>query len=317
MASTVYFCTNRVATGPLDNPKSYSARMQTQLDPTQLIYGTAFVDGTSLIDNNTWTITSLEDVSVGGFSQSAIDDLSKPGRNLLVFLHGFDNNFSDAITRAAFNRAWIAASGRPTADTTVLAFSWPSLGQVIDSPILTAAYLTDQHSARLSGFHGMTFLSRLLPILTTARRNGCKTYLLAHSMGNLLLESAVETWFANGNGDATLFDAAILAAGDCQANTFSQPAPAQLRGLTDLAARMAIFYSGVDQVLHLSQFVNLGAQRLGQDGPLGRQDAAQFPVAQFTMKDASQLRDYPVTLMNSHQYYRMSPTARGWVTAAM
>ena len=70
-------------------------------------------------------ITSIQNTTQGGFSQSAIDDLSDPGRNLLIFIHGFDNSFENAITRAAFNQQWLAASGVPAAETSVVAFSWP------------------------------------------------------------------------------------------------------------------------------------------------------------------------------------------------
>jgi hypothetical protein len=37
---------------------------------------------------------------------------------------------------------------------------------------------------------------------------------LSHSMGNLVLESAIENWFLNGNGGDLMFELAILAAGD-------------------------------------------------------------------------------------------------------
>src|SRR3954470_7261242 len=59
------------------------------------------------------------------------DSLDNLGSDLLVFIHGFDNTFSDAISRAAFNREWLAASGLPGTNTTVVAFSWPSSGRVV------------------------------------------------------------------------------------------------------------------------------------------------------------------------------------------
>ena len=54
---------------------------------------------------------------------------------LLQHVHGFDNAFSDALTRAAFNREWLAASGQPGTNTTVVAFSWPSSGRVVALPV--------------------------------------------------------------------------------------------------------------------------------------------------------------------------------------
>ena len=59
-----------------------------------------------------------------------------------------------------------------------------------------------------------------------------------------------------------MFDQAILAAGDCQYDTFDQPKLTRLTGLDLLASRVSMYYSHVDHVLQLSMAVNLGAQRL-------------------------------------------------------
>ena len=315
--TTVFFCSNRVTRGSIDEPASYTAEIQTQTDPTGLIYGTAFVDGVDIAGNKQGSITSMQNVATGDFLPEVADDLAQAGRNLLLFIHGFDNTFDDAITRAAFNRDWMAASGLPTADTTVIAFSWPSLGQILGFPLPSSDYKRDQNMARFSGYHGMTFFSRLEPILTAARRNGCRTYLLAHSMGHLLLQSAVESWFLHGNGDAQLFDLAILAAGDCQYDSFDQPTPAQLSNLPLLAERIRIYYSHADVVLKVSDAINLGAQRLGEDGPNHRTDPSVYPPSQYSMVDATGFQDYDFTLLGSHQYYRSSPTCRADIGRSM
>ena len=197
----------------------------------------------------------------------------------------------------------------------MVAFSWPSLGKTVTFPILQADYLTDQSTARASGYHLMTFLANLQPILDAARRNGRRTMLLAHSMGNLALQSAVENWFLHGNGPAMMFDAAALCAGDCGYDAFGQPPPASLSNLPQLADRIAIYYSHADSVLQLSYVVNIGAARLGQDGPRNRADAAQFPPAKYTMVDATDFRDYGFNFLTSHQYYRSSPTCRTLLAA--
>jgi esterase/lipase superfamily enzyme len=317
MSTTVFFATNRVLTGPNTDIASYSTAIQPGADPTGLIYGTAFVDGIDIATNTQGTVSSIQNVATGDFMDNVASDLSAAGRNLLVFIHGFDNNFSDALTRGAFNREWMAASGIATADTTVIAFSWPSLGQILAFPILQSDYQRDQSMAHASGYHLMTFFSRLEPILTAARAAGQRTYLLAHSMGNLALEAATESWFANGNGVATLFDRAILAAGDCVYNAFAPTQPVKLSALPQLSRTVAVYYSHADAVLQFSQAVNLGAQRLGQDGPQHRTDPAAFPAATYTMVDATGFQDYNFTLLTSHQYYRSSPTARASIIAGM
>lgn len=164
MSTTVYFATNRVVTNPADPVNGYIASMVPPSAPNEITYGTAFVDGVDIATNATGAVSQIINVNRGAFSQEAIGDLSNPGRNLFVFIHGFDNSFSDAITRAAFNREWLAASDNPGADTAVVAFSWPSLGKAVSLPIPQADYLTDQHMAKNSGLHLMAFLANLSPL---------------------------------------------------------------------------------------------------------------------------------------------------------
>jgi esterase/lipase superfamily enzyme len=280
------------------------------LQPQQITYGTAIVDGVNVTANAQGVVSQIKDVNQGGFSPNAAEILSSPGRDLLVFIHGFDNTFSDAVTRAAFNREWLAASQLAGTDTTVVAFSWPSLGKAASLPIPQKDYLTDQHTAENSGLALMAFIANLQPLLDSARRQGFRVTLLAHSMGDLALESAVENWFLHGNGNAEMFDLAILAAADCRYDTFDQPDPNGLSRLADLTNRVSILYSQADQVLLLSMVVNLGAKRLGQDGPHNRADPASFPPTVFQMADCTDFRDYDFNPFSSHQYYRMSPGAR-------
>jgi esterase/lipase superfamily enzyme len=317
MSTTVYFATNRVVTNPADPVNGYIASMVPPSAPNEITYGTAFVDGVDIATNATGAVSQIINVNRGAFSQEAIGDLSNPGRNLFVFIHGFDNSFSDAITRAAFNREWLAASDNPGADTAVVAFSWPSLGKAVSLPIPQADYLTDQHMAKNSGLHLMAFLANLSPLLTTARARGQRATLLAHSMGNLALESGVENWFLHGNGNDTMLDLAVLAAADCRYDTFDQPVPAGLSGLPRLSDRVSVYYSQNDQVLQLSMVVNLGAKRLGQDGPHNRADTAAFPSNVYTMVDCSDYKDFDFNFLSSHQYYRLSSTVRSIIVNDM
>ncbi|MBS0521337.1 MAG: alpha/beta hydrolase [Proteobacteria bacterium] len=317
MPTTVYFATNRVVTGDPTRWQSYGTKLVAPSDPTAMTYGTAFVNDSNLTADTTGAILSIQDVQSGGFGQSAIDDLSNPGRNLLVFIHGFDNSFENAITRAAFNREWFAASGVAGADTTVVAFTWPSAGRLITLPFPSAAYRIDQTTAGQSGLHLMSFFANLEPIIAAARRQGSRVFLLAHSMGNWALQAAVESWFAHGNGDAHLFDEALLAAADEIYTTFEFEPSGRLSALDRLATRISTYYSEEDAVLKLSMAVNIGAKRLGQDGPHNRSDTTEFPPATYRMVDCTNFRDYAVDLASSHQYYRRSPGVRADIATVM
>ena len=310
MPTTVYFATNRALNGPPEQLQSYTASIATPTDMSAVTYGTAFVNNSNLTADTVGAITAIQDIQPGRFSQSAIDDLSDPGRNLLVFIHGFANTFENAITRAAFNREWFADSHVAAADTTVIAFSWPSLGKVISLPLPDADYRTDQTTAGQSGLHLSRFFANLEPIITSARARGSRVFLMAHSMGNWALQAAVESWFMHGNGDAFLFDEALLAAADEIYNSFDFLPSGRLSALDRLARRISTYASEGDAVLKVSMALNLGAKRLGQDGPHDRSNTVRFPPAKYRTVDCTGFHDYAVDLASSHQYYRRSPGVR-------
>ena len=79
--------------------------------------------------------------------------------------------------------------------------------------------------ARSSGLGLMSFLANLEPLIGSARARGARVTLLAHSMGNLALQSGVENWFLHGNGEAIIFDLTILAAADTRYDAFDLPSP--------------------------------------------------------------------------------------------
>ena len=313
MPTTVYFATNRLVTNPADPINGYPPIMVPPLSPDQITYGTAFVDGIDIATNAQGVVSQIANTNKGAFPPQALADLSSSGRDMLFFIHGFDNTFADAITRAAFNREWLAASGQPATDTTVIAFIWPSLGKLASLPILRADYQADQTMARNSGIHLMSFLGVVSPIL---RANGRRATLLAHSMGNFALESAVENWFLHGNAADKMFNASLLAAADCPYDAFDLPPPGGLSRLPDLSDRVSIYYSQVDDVLKLSMVVNV-AKRMGQDGPHNMADPTAFPPSIFTMVDCSSYRDYDFNPITSHQYYRMSPSVRSLIASDM
>jgi esterase/lipase superfamily enzyme len=256
MATTVHFATNRVVQGAASNYRNYSHASSTDRS-NAITYGTAFVNDANLTADTVGAITSIQDISKGHFTDHSMQDLSDPGRNLLVFLHGFDNSFENAITRAAFNQQWFLNSGVSAANTTVVAFSWPSLGKLLSLPILWEDYLHDQTTAGESGAHIMSFFANLEPIAKGVRAGGHRVFLLAHSMGNWALQAAVESWFAHGNGPAQLFDEAFLAAADERYDNFSFPPAATTR------MRFRLRAIGWSIVRHLTITTEIFRARIG------------------------------------------------------
>jgi esterase/lipase superfamily enzyme len=127
----------------------------------------------------------------------------------------------------------------------------------------------------------------------------------------------VESWFSHGRGGAMLFDEMILAAADDRYDTFDFPTPGRLSDLHLLGRRISTYFSSADDVLKVAEIINLGAERLGQEGPRNRSDTQRFPPAQYRMVNCSALRDYPFDFASSHQYYRRSPSVRTDIARTM
>lgn len=319
MASTVYFATNRNVTDPSDWTTYGTAMAGAPSDPGALTYGAAFVDGTQLGVEDSGRITAIEPAAGSGFGPEMQADILGAGKGILVFIHGFANSFLNGISRAAYNQAWFKASGVPAADTTVIAFSWPSLGELLAAPphLLPQDYWTDQIQAGRSGGHIAKFLAEIAPLLRQTRQAGRRCTLLAHSMGNYALQAGVEAWFQEHAAES-LFDAALLAAADERWTSFEAPIGGRLSRLPELAAAISV-YDSVRDVAMAASFAANGIQRLGLLGPAHREDAARFPPGRFRTVDCAEVWDYPlsVPLDASHQYYRRSPKVRADIAAIL
>jgi esterase/lipase superfamily enzyme len=318
--TTVYFATNRLAQGAITDWRSYGAEIVAPTDASLVIYASAFVEGIDLGAEGSGVITAISHAQPGTFHPSIAQDVLGSGKNILVFIHGFANSFLNAIARAAFNREWFAAAGVNPADTTVIAFSWPSLGQFVAAPprLLPSDYLRDQSQAGRSGFHIASFFGNLQPLLAQARAQGRRVFLLAHSMGNFALQAAVESWFSHGRSAALLFDEVFLAAADERFDSFLLPMAARLSRLSDLTRRISIYYSVRDIALYLSFAVNL-IPRLGHEGPVQKADTTRYPPARYRVPDCAEVNDYDLLSPPdaSHQYYRRSRKVRADIAAVM
>jgi esterase/lipase superfamily enzyme len=261
------------------------------------------------------TINAISGQTPGAFSDALVRAIAADGRNLLVFIHGYANSFTDAVTRAALNSEWYRqiAGGGTNADAVALAFVWPSLGRPISIGVPDADYKQDRAMAGASGFHVGQFLLQMerVRLACLATNPNRRTYLLAHSMGNYALAQGTSWWYQGHQPPDDMFDQAILAAADEVSSTFATPNGGGLSRLRDVARFINIYYSRKDAVLWLSSAIN-GNSRLGHNGPDNMGDPAQFPSTLFRMVDCSYYSDFfpPVLSPETHAYYRVSPTVR-------
>jgi esterase/lipase superfamily enzyme len=336
MRTTVYFVTNR-APGPAGAaPAEAFGPGMVALEARSLSCGTAFVSNTSP-DPATLEQRRVEEINHVNpevFSQAVQDDILGSGKNLLFFVHGFANSFADAVTRAAFNREWFAASGIAAADCTVILFTWPSPGRVVDGSTIPAGvaelletilgfaikgtirtplanrYLDDQNNARSSGRDLARTFDRLAPLAAEVQRQGRKVFLLAHSMGHIALQGAFAAWQNSGQSPELRFDEAVLAVADTDWAAAGR-APPWLVEMPRLARRTSVYHSAEDRILWLSERVN-AVQRLGENGPPDRDDAAAFVPGPFCFVDCAGVQDAvrQREIDYTHQYYRRIAAVR-------
>lgn len=170
------------------------------------------------------------------------DVQARKGKNLLVFIHGYNVSFEDAAKRTAqmqFDLKFPGAS---------IFYSWPSQANWY-------GYKSDKERIEMSVGQIRNFLEDL------AKRSGADTInLVAHSMGNVGLTAALkDIQTPDGN---PIFNQVVLAAPDIDAETFKKDIA---RHIVTKAKRMTLYTSKTDLALIASRYFNNGS-RLGDSG---------------------------------------------------
>ena len=170
------------------------------------------------------------------------------GRNkVLVFVHGFNNKFDDAVYRFAQIVHDAKAPGIP------VLFSWPSRGE-----INLRAYTYDRESANYS----RDALAQLLEALA-ANPNVKEINVLAHSMGNWVTLEALRRMAARTGKIGAKIKNVLLVAPDVDVDVFRT----EMAGMGTARPRFALFLSQDDSALKLSKTIWGGVSRLGEIDP--------------------------------------------------
>jgi esterase/lipase superfamily enzyme len=165
-------------------------------------------------------------------------------KSALVFVHGFNVTFPDAVRRTAQIAYDLKFDGA------AICFSWPSQGRVWD-------YVIDETNVEWSVPHLRQFLQDI------ARQSGARRiHLIAHSMGNRALTAALQDLSFLPEVSRPIFHEVVLTAPDIDADTFkNELAPAVLK----TARHVTLYASSNDEALALSKKVH-GYPRAGDSG---------------------------------------------------
>jgi esterase/lipase superfamily enzyme len=193
-------------------------------------------------------------------------------KHVNIFVHGFDNTWSSAAgTYAAIVSNLF--SGADSLGECVL-FTWPSQG----SPL---GYFPDRSEARNSAEAFADVLSDLYDWMAMKQKQAaddpakaCRavTSVIAHSMGNYVLENAMNFAWTRKNRPLlmSLISQLVMVAADVDNDIFRSGETVEHgdgEGIANLTYRVTALYTGRDSVLGTSAGLkHFGKRRLGRSG---------------------------------------------------
>jgi esterase/lipase superfamily enzyme len=168
-----------------------------------------------------------------------------PGKRVLVFVHGFNNRFEEAVYRFAQIMHDSQAPAVP------FLFTWPSRGKLL-------AYTYDRESATYS----RDALEEILQKLARDPQVG-EISVLAHSLGNWVALEALRQMSIRNRGLPKKIGAVMLAAPDVDVDVFET----QIAAIKAPSTNLSLFVSQDDQALAVSRHFWGNVARIGAIDP--------------------------------------------------
>ena len=274
----VYFGTNR-APNRRRNPDGFT-RDPNPVSPGELRFGhiLAARDGTAIEDIEIYPEAKTRGVLTArtDFFTEIRDTMAREGRDLLIYVHGYDYSFEEAVLRTSAIVALYEAAG---ARLVPFVFTWPSDGRKLPF----RSYYRDRDDARNSALalsRGFQKLAERLEALwrqeQDRRRQGgadgesllCdqQIHVMAHSMGNFAFAHALARMADEGARPRRIWGEVILAAADEDEDVF-EPGK-RLESLTHFCRRVTCYIDRDDVALKISDVTKTNPDRLGAQGPV-------------------------------------------------
>lgn len=209
-----------------------------------------------------------------------IQDTMQKGRDVLLYVHGFNVSWDNAVGSALALQTMLNRPGvRPKnkGEVLVVLFTWPSDG----SALPFVAYRSDRTEAIGSGFalgRGLLkfrdFLAdvtreiQLIEGQTTAGANPCNQNinLLCHSMGNYVLQNALQRLIERSENTRLprIFDHVFMCAPDVDDDVLESGEP--LGRLPEICRNVNVYFNRGDLALRGSDYTKGNPDRLGTNG---------------------------------------------------
>jgi esterase/lipase superfamily enzyme len=242
--------TTRKSTGALKQP--WFGAERAEASPIRVKLASPYQAGRFALSSG-WKITAIEPISSAELAGNAGGT-----RDVLLYVHGFNNTFEKAALDAARLSDALKFRGN-----TVL-FSWPSRDSVFD-------YMADRESAMWSRDALEDVLGTLISDPTVGR-----VHIVAHSMGAMLTIESLRQVNSRRGGNMSRFGAIVFASPDVDADGFS----ASVLRLGGLHKKMTVVSAQDDRALAI-------AAGLAGGNRVGRTDAAALEKLGIKVVDAS------------------------------
>ncbi len=209
-----------------------------------------------------------------------------PRRQALVFVHGYNQRFDDAV----FRFAQIVHDSNSTKDVTPVLFTWPSRGSLL-------AYGYDRESTNYS----RDSLERLLTFMAKDPNVG-EISIIAHSMGNVVTLEALRQMAIRNGRVFPKIKYVMLASPDVDVDVFHT----YMREIANAKERpqITMFVAQDDKALAVSKRVWGDVPRIGQVDPEQEPYRSEFEKYNINVIDLTKLKtDDPL----AHGKFAASP----------
>lgn len=210
--------------------------------------------------------------ATGQFPPLPEDQDHSDQQHLSLFIHGFNNDWAEAAARYEQICGTLFDPDKPLGICVL--FTWPSGGSPTD-------YLPDRGEAEASAPDLADLLSQLYDWMAAKQRQAAKdpakacrakTSIIAHSMGNFVLQKAMQAAWTRANRPLlmSLVNQLIMVAADVDNDLFGsgeQQTGSDGDAIANLCYRVTALYTGRDPVLGVSAGLkHFGKRRLGRSG---------------------------------------------------
>lgn len=246
-------------------------------DFSNLTFWTRSELGLPIDDKASWKQVSRDDfknalVAAADRFPHPIETDSDMQKHVTILIHGYNNSWKDSIR--LYDRVSRNLFSGDASLGECISFDWPSKGSVL-------GYLPDRSEARKTAEDLSTVLSELYDWMLNKQSNAkanpnlackAKTSIIAHSMGNYVLECAMNYTWTQKNRPllVSLLQEVLMVAADVDNDIFKsgeQVEHGDGEGIANLSYRVTALYSGRDSVLGASAGLkHFGKRRLGRSG---------------------------------------------------